>query len=341
MQPGAGEAPYSLLFSAADRGAVMARGVVTPPSLMEPRGVDLNLNKFDLTHTVTAEEMNGTSLGQAFWHNVDTEQGCVFKAEDKSVLKAVFNPHLSDRREDADQFVPPEMRSAHLDRLRVLVKEEAQVRANRKVHFLSEDFSVGAPGPLFPSSWASSFDLAQPGNQVTGVKCLQPDQLVDRAMKTTAVFDRTAEDGTRFRTYRLDGLEVRTTQEHDGIEMVGAVFSSRMEQDCQERTVTGERITKAVEYVERANGAEGPVPDRHYYIVLETETGDRIATEKRKDGTIAWMENPSCLEARNALAKVINSADNCNASLSDAKAAACSDGSSKRYTHDIFQKVKA
>eukprot|EP00415_Alexandrium_ostenfeldii_P003942 UN3942 len=37
MQPGAGEAPYSLLFSAADRGAVMARGVVTPPSLMEPR----------------------------------------------------------------------------------------------------------------------------------------------------------------------------------------------------------------------------------------------------------------------------------------------------------------
>jgi len=348
MQPGAGEAPYSLLFSAADRGAVMARGVVTPPSLMEPRGVDLNLNKFDLTQTVVAGEAGEVSLGQAFWSNVDCKQGSVFKAEDKELLAAVFDSQLSDRREDGELFVPPEMRQVHLDRLRALVKEEAQVAAGRKQHFLSEDFAAAAPGPLFPSSWGSSFDLAQAAVPTAGVRCEQPDQqAVARAMKTAAAFDKTAEDGTCFRVYRADGLEVRTTRSRDGEELVGAVFTSGLEPVAACQAATGERITKAVEYVEKASGTQKTVPDRHYYVVFETEKGDRIATEKRADGTIAWRENPSDLEARNKLAKVINSVDKCDFDISDIKAAACG-GSSyaasserKRFAHGIFQKAKA
>mmetsp|Transcript_84394 Transcript_84394/g.266412 ORF Transcript_84394/g.266412 Transcript_84394/m.266412 type:complete len:565 (-) Transcript_84394:242-1936(-) len=356
MQPGAGEAPYSLLFSAADRGAVMARGVVTPPSLMEPRGVDLNLNKFDLTQTVAAAEApaeaSATTLGQAFWSNVSCEQGSFFKEEDKNLLKALFNPSLSDRREDGDLFVPPDMRAAHMDHLRALVKEEASTRERRRDHFLSEAFAVGAAGPLFPSSWTSSFDITQTSSPATGVECLRPDQqAVDRALKTTAALDRTTEDGARFRVYRADGLEVRTTQEHDGAEVVGAVFSSRAEEDapaCQDQVAASEKIVKAVEYVESVQGSLGAVPGRHYYVVLETESGHRIAAERRADGTAAWRENPKNLEARNALAKVINYIEGCNKiTVGDMKDVASCTGNfatgsqRKVYAHGIFQRAQA
>jgi len=329
MQPGAGEAPYSLLFSAADRGAVMARGVVTPPSLMEPRGVDLNLNKFDLTQTVLASE-----AGQ----------------EDKQLIKDLFNPSLSDRLQDGDLFVAPDMRAAYVDHLRELIKEEVQVQKQRRDHFLSEGFAVGAAGPLFPSSWTDSFDIAQARAPAAGVRCQQPDeQVVDHALETTPVLAKTTEDGICFRVYRLDGLEVRTTQDHEGVEVVGAVFSSRSDEDCcVERATAEERIVKAVEYVEQARGSEDKVPNRHFYVVLETEKGNRIATERRQDGTVAWRENLKSLEARNALAKVINSLESCNGiTVGDVKAAAGSDESfatgsmRKSYAHSIFQKVQA
>merc|ERR1712190_353600 len=127
-----------------------------------------------------------------------------------------------------------------------------------------------------------------------------------------------------FRIYRLEGFQVRTTREHNCEEVVGAVFSSCEESSavCREQAEQDERIMRVVEYVERVQGSEGPVPDRHYYIVLETESGHRIVTERQRDGTIAWAENPKGLEARNALAKVINSAESCKVmSVGDLKAA--------------------
>jgi len=132
--------------------------------------------------------------------------------------------------------------------------------------------------------------------------------------------------------------------------VVGAAFSSRKEaaDARQEQAEQGERIAKAVEYVEPVQGAQGPVPDRHYYVVLETENGRRIVTEKHADGTVAWTENPKGLEARSALAKVINSAESCKGvSIEDMKAAAQGRGSfatgseRKRYAHGIFQQAQA
>merc|ERR1712061_273978 len=42
-------------------------------------------------------------------------------------------------------------------------------------------------------------------------------------------------------------------------------------------------------------------------IVIEGDSGDVVVTEKLKDGSISWAENPVWLEVRNAAAKVVYS----------------------------------
>jgi len=44
-------------------------------------------------------------------------------------------------------------------------------------------------------------------------------------------------------------------------------------------------------------------------VVLETEAGHSIVTEKLPDGMATWQEDPKDLEDRNSLAKVLRSAD--------------------------------
>lgn len=319
MQPGAGEAPYSLLFSGVDRGAVVARGVATPPSLMEPRGVDLNLNKFDLSEASPAapEDVGHATLGKAFWSNVDSAAESKFKDADKALFQGIFNPHLSDRRDEGDRFMPPDVRAAHMEALRKLVKEEETVRQRRKEHFLSKDFAAGDAGPLFPSSWTNNFELSRGGARGAGLQQANPDQdVIERVLKAASpAFDRSTEDGARFRIYRLDGMELRTTQEHDGEEVVGAVYSSCPEarDEASNQADDAEQIVKVMEYVERIQEAgkeSRPSPaQRRFYAVLETDKGNVIATERRTDGTVMWAENPRDLEARNTLARVTRSTD--------------------------------
>jgi len=117
-------------------------------------------------------------------------------------------------------------------------------------------------------------------------------------------FDKTTEDGAHFRIYRLGILEVRSFQELDCEEIVGSVFSvhdakssSRsMEIDLKEI------IIKATEYVERAVAGH-----RRYFLVLETETGHKVLTERCEDGSITWVVDPAHLEERISLAKVTRS----------------------------------
>merc|ERR1712187_271937 len=47
----------------------------------------------------------------------------------------------------------------------------------------------------------------------------------------------------------------------------------------------------------------------HSYVVIETNKGNEIVTERLMDGTVTWEENPRDLEDRNSLAKVVRSAD--------------------------------
>merc|ERR1711963_285261 len=119
-----------------------------------PQGVDLNLDTCGLSHA-KLHESDAKSLdsyaviGRAFWPSVNL----VFNDEDRKLLNDIFNPHLSDRRDEGDRFIPPQTTSGYVEQLRCLVKEEAAVREQRKSHFYSDRFVIGNPGPLFLLSW--------------------------------------------------------------------------------------------------------------------------------------------------------------------------------------------
>jgi len=323
------------------------------PVRARPQGVDLNLDSFDLS-APTALDGSGAqealdapaSYGKAFWRSLGSDTRAGIKPEDKRFFKALFNPHLSDRRKEGDLFVPPHTSFGHLQKLRDSVRQEGELQERRRKQFFSKDFAAEAVGPLYPASWESSFAVArerarkspaagagQHGWCPTGPMAASLQQV----LKSTApVFDKSAEDGTRFRIYHAGSFEVRTTQEHDGQEVIGVVFSGGAPaQPGAGGKASGvrddDRIVKVTEYVESAEpaagaaeqeradvGTEGPgiVGDSklsrvpcHYYTVFETAAGSAVVSEKLKDGTVAWTEDPSDLEARCSLAKVTGCAD--------------------------------
>merc|ERR1719453_2498751 len=54
---------------------------------------------------------------------------------------------------------------------------------------------------------------------------------------------------------------------------------------------------------------------RRYFTLLETEEGRKHTTERLQDGSVLWEENPSNLEERCSLAKVLRSKE-CEAGVS-------------------------
>merc|ERR1711972_454729 len=51
--------------------------------------------------------------------------------------------------------------------------------------------------------------------------------LREALQSASPMFEQRAEDGMRFRIYKIGSLQVRTTQEHNGEEAIGMVFSTR------------------------------------------------------------------------------------------------------------------
>jgi hypothetical protein len=322
------------------------------------RGVDLSLDHFDLneaTETVSdgawakagalqapAAAAAG-SLGKAFWAELETAEGSILGEEERRLFAAVFHPRLSDRRSEGERFVPPGTSTAYLKALRAQVQEEEQVRSRRKEHFFGDGFVAGAAGELFPASWTDSFEIARGGEQgsrahvgdkryaLGGELVLRPQFLAQADLLETAleaegapapIFEAFAEDGARFRAYRLGGLEVRTTTAQEGNhEVVGAVFSiappkAETKAEPALKAEDGDAIVKATQYIERAglelslsSVAVDGRPHHRSYTVLETKLGLRVVTEKLPDGTLAWEEDPLGLEERNALAKVLRFKD--------------------------------
>jgi len=134
------------------------------------------------------------------------------------------------------------------------------------------------------------------------------------------VFDRTAEDGCRFRVYGIGALQVRTVQDFSGGETVLAVFSVSAPAQADAQSIAKEpmpgsqRVVKATLYVENASagvgGGEIEVCVRcRYYAVLETDGGSSVVTEMLADGTATWEENSEALEHRNSLARVLQCAE--------------------------------
>jgi len=198
-------------------------------------------------------------------------------------------------------------------------------------------------GPLFPSSWTSKLEIA---GLVSGANTLhpRPDYLAqagvfDEILKAASpVFEKSTEDGVRFRIYKVGSLEVRTTQERGNEEIVGAVFSSRgaSTKGSQIQSIMqDDKLVKVTEYVE----ARG-----RYYVVMETEQGNVILTEKLRDAMPSWEENPADVTDRNSLAKVTFSLACRSAGVTVGDVRAYKDKqesskSSKCYAHDAFKLV--
>jgi len=195
---------------------------------------------------------------------------------------------------------------------------------------------MGEPGPLFPSSWRPAFEIAhgsvsEEGSEerARGVLHSRPDFIglpfwEEVLQGTEADFDKSTEEGLTFRVYHLGCVEIRSVQELDGKEVIGAIFSSRPESAPTQAKKGGkksssERIVKVTEYVEASrlesilvDGVRKSASDaglfRHYFVVLETDEANRIVSEQLSTGRTTWQENPDDLEYRTSLAKVLRHA---------------------------------
>eukprot|EP00449_Zooxanthella_nutricula_P008996 CAMPEP_0198507602 /NCGR_PEP_ID=MMETSP1462-20131121/12426_1 /TAXON_ID=1333877 /ORGANISM="Brandtodinium nutriculum, Strain RCC3387" /LENGTH=221 /DNA_ID=CAMNT_0044236851 /DNA_START=16 /DNA_END=681 /DNA_ORIENTATION=+ len=205
-----------------------------------PRGVDLNLDCFNLSAIAETGTWAGTMqapLGaekfsfdsKAFWLNVDGGEDLA--VEDVGLFRDVFNPHMSDRREEGDRFVPPQTGLSYQHRLKLLVGEETEVARKRKEHFFSGEFVADSSGPLFPASWSSTIGsdaAAARAKTLVPRPDLQAEQTTLRHILDASAphFDRRAEDGARFLVYRVGSLEVRAVSDRDGEMHIGAVYAA-------------------------------------------------------------------------------------------------------------------
>lgn len=289
-----------------------------------PRGVDLCLSQFSMDAPLSSANRNCVTepmpnalaaKAKTFWACVDNLQAGDFDKDTAEMFRLIYNPSLSDRRNEGDDFTPLDCSSQYVKRLQSLLADEEEIRKKRCDHFFSIDFSERSPGPLFPSSWVSQFAITN-SNASVARGILQPcenSHVHAEVLKDSApVFQRTTEDGTTFSIYRVGNVEIRTSQARDGMLVVGGVYSFRSSAHRVAEPIASwnDRVVKVSEYVEVAEG--GGVANQgfvhKYFSVLQTDRGAKIVTE-HTGHTVTWEENVVGLEDRISLAKVIRSAD--------------------------------
>merc|ERR1719271_1789671 len=106
-----------------------------------------------------------------------------------------------------------------------------------------------------------------------------------------------------------------------------------------------EKLVKVMEYVEQAGSvtsADRKARSCSYYLVLETEKGNRIVTERKHGGKLSWVFNPADLDDRTSLAKLTRS-EACNSGVNirnmmnyRAKLTEGSTLSAKRFAQAMF-----
>jgi len=247
------------------------------------------------------------------------------------------------------------------------MKEEDMTHKWRVMHFSGNQFVAKDPGPQFPSSWKDYIDIermksvAAPAPE--SLLHARPDykaqaQMFDHVLKSaTPVFDRTSEEGNRWRVYKVGSIEIRTIQKPEETEVIAAVFTTRPMAQSPTSGEEGPKVkdyevlAKITMYVEKELGS---LSNRRYYIVLETDPrnvgandGITIVTEMLSDGTVTWKENPVDLEDRNSLAKAFRCKDcrGMDVIVADIKSfqeqvrTECRgiQGTSKRYAQGIFE----
>ena len=122
-------------------------------------------------------------------------------------------------------------------------------------------------------------------------------------------FQKSTEDGTVFRIYRLGSLEVRTIQEPEGNEQIGVVFSSRA--PTWDLASGKSRPGKPIRDDEKI--VRGSI----YVEAIDVETSRRLDqkwSSKRLDYChhyVVLVVNPEGVEDRNSLAKLMATAEDC------------------------------
>jgi len=305
-----------------------------------PQGVDLNLDKFSLSApdrfasslppcSAGFDSMEArVTLGKAFLRDMRNESFVNLEDKDRQLIKDLFNPVMADRTEEGDSFIPPDPNKEYIGKVRSLVSEELSLRGRRKAHFYSKNFLSGNAGAEFPRSWTSRYQGPEAAAKAVALKSGLIAVEMDTAFKLTFVrdvlptvapeFNRATEDGVVFRIYKIGSLEVRTTQEPSGPETVGAAFSHRtptwdMKSGSKGKDAfEGEKLMKCLLYVEavhcepeKKHWASKQLDFCHYYAVLETDASNTILTERLEDGSTTWVVNPSNLQDRNSLAKLL------------------------------------
>lgn len=350
-----------------------------------PQGVDLNLDKFNLSApdrmsslpacSASMDSLEGrVTLGPAFLHSLQQGSYPDLKKEHQELLKGIFNPRMCDRTEEGNAFAPPDPNLEYIGKVRNLVNEEKLTLTRRKTCFFDTAFVVDNPGLDFPSAWTPRFQIETEGRAQTTISAdkhalvrVQADLafqqfLVNEVLPAAAPeFTKVTEDGVSFRIYRIGSLEIRTTQEQSGEEVIGAVFSRRapswqLSSGSQAKEVSKmEAVTKAKVYIE-ATDAEKPqpasgkstsaVPHCRFYVVLETDASNTIVTERLADGSIAWAVNSDKLEDRNSLARLLFTSDCKNATVEGIKSlqakqfsrvTSAARSASKAYAKAVFE----
>ena len=140
-----------------------------------PQGVDLNLDKFDLS---SIERFAGrlpacsgssdsletkVTLGKAFLKSLRERKYPGLKQEYEELLLKIFESPECDRSLEADAFIPPDPSMEYTSKIRSLVTEEKLLLERRQMHFLDRAFQVNNAGPEFPRSWTSRISLEKDG----------------------------------------------------------------------------------------------------------------------------------------------------------------------------------
>ena len=283
-------------------------------------------------------------LGLAF---LQGSRKAAFKAEDQQLFANLYKGELSDRLTEGEAFVPPDPDMKYVSKLRGLVSEEDMLRQKRRALFCDAGFLPEDPGNVFPRCWTSNFQLEQGLSTGLVKKALKSglvqlamnadfQRMIAKEMLPDAapVFDKSTEDGTAFRIYRCGTIEVRTMQELSNTENIMAIFSMRpttwtAKKGCKEVKDT-EKVVQAKMYVEAVDTIgdltrsiqgraaepkeELDAPWRsqkmdhcHYFLVLETDAGTTLLTEKLSDGTVQMLIQPENAEERISLARLLYS----------------------------------
>ena len=168
-----------------------------------PQGVDLNLDKFNLS---TEERFAGRlpacsggkgslqarcRLGRAFLLGLQQKSWPGMKEADEKLLVNIYGVPQCDRAEEGEAFIPPDPNMEYVTKVRHSVGEEESIRSRRKMRFADKGFSVASPGQEFPKSWTSSFQLEMDGKtapqrshevrlEEDGAECHDEEHLVGR-----------------------------------------------------------------------------------------------------------------------------------------------------------------